>query len=90
MNVFEIGKKGKKQEVLVKRPRDCTMCRECIREEVAEEEKSVYLGKVEDHYIFTIEAVGMLPPKDIFLQAIEIFRKKIDSYLNNFQDNVFI
>lgn len=62
MKVFEVAKKGRKQEVVVKRARDCTMCRECIREEVAQEDKSVYLGKVDDHYIFTIEAVGMLAP----------------------------
>jgi DNA-directed RNA polymerase I and III subunit RPAC1 len=34
---------------VVARPRDCTMCRECIRE--PEWEKRVQLNRIKDHYI---------------------------------------
>lgn len=45
----------------VARPRDCTMCRECIREPGWSEKVS--LSRIADHFIFGIESVGMLPPK---------------------------
>lgn len=49
----------------VARPRDCTMCRECIREPGWSDKVS--LSRVADHFIFGIESVGMLPPKVICL-----------------------
>lgn len=48
-------------EKQVARPRDCTMCRECIREPGWNEKVS--LSRIADHFIFGIESVGMLPPK---------------------------
>lgn len=45
----------------VARPRDCTMCRECIREPGWSDKVS--LTRIADHFIFGIESVGMLPPK---------------------------
>lgn len=45
----------------VSRQRDCTMCRECIREPGWSEKVS--LSRIADHFIFNIESVGMLPPK---------------------------
>ena len=47
--------------IKVARPRDCTMCRECIREPGWSEKVS--LTRIADHFIFGIESVGMLPPK---------------------------
>lgn len=40
-----------KIEAVVKNPRDCTMCRECIRDE--EFTDAIELGKERDHYICT-------------------------------------
>ncbi|CAM9179157.1 unnamed protein product [Choristocarpus tenellus] len=65
MNVFDIEDLGGGEPVAkVARPRDCTMCRECIRE-VGWGEK-VSLERVADHFIFSIESVGALPPKVFF------------------------
>lgn len=45
----------------VARPRDCTMCRECIREPGWSDKISLH--RKADHFIFGVESVGMLPPK---------------------------
>jgi len=82
MNVYgltdieDIGskKKGKGKKATVERPFDCTMCRECIRVEKFTD--SIDLGKERNHYIFTIEAVGMLSPVDIFKEALQILKEK--------------
>jgi NAD-dependent dihydropyrimidine dehydrogenase PreA subunit len=66
MGVFDIedlGKKGGGRQAAVARPRDCTMCRECVREGPAKEK--VKLRRVADHFIFSIESVGALPPERI-------------------------
>lgn len=38
-------------QAVVARPRDCTMCRECIRD--PEREKRIKLRRVRDHFICT-------------------------------------
>ena len=72
MQVFDIedmggsGKKGGgagQKQAVVARPRDCTMCRECVREGPAKER--VQLRRVADHFIFSIESVGSLAPERI-------------------------
>lgn len=49
MNVFDIEDIGGHLEAIIKNPRNCTMCRECIRDETFDE--SIELGKRRDHYI---------------------------------------
>jgi DNA-directed RNA polymerase I and III subunit RPAC1 len=70
MNVFDI----EDGEAVVARPRDCTMCRECIRTD--EWENRVQLSRLKYHYIFSIEAVGMLKPEDIFREGLRILYEK--------------
>lgn len=60
---------------VVKRPRDCSMCRECIREEGWEE--NIKLSRIKDHFIFSIESVGIYSPEEIFRESLRIFYKKI-------------
>lgn len=71
MNVFEV----KKSKAVVKRPRDCTTCRQCIALE------GVELGKIKDHFIFTIESIGVYKPEDIFLTALDILEEKAKTYV---------
>ena len=70
-NVFET-KKGK---AIVAKTRDCTTCRQCIGLE------GVELGKIKDHFIFTIESIGVYKPEEIFLTALEILEEKAKNYL---------
>ena len=60
---------------VAKRPRDCTMCRECIRREGWTEDR-VQLRRVADHFIFTVETVGSLRPENIVREGIAILKAK--------------
>lgn len=63
---------------VVARPRDCTMCRECIRREGWADR--VHLRRVAHHFIFTVESSGCLPPEDIVLEAIRVLREKAQKF----------
>ncbi|CAD8158739.1 unnamed protein product [Paramecium pentaurelia] len=76
MKVF--GIKG--NQIKVVNPRNCTTCRECIREANGFD-KDVELNKIDNHFIFSIESVGQYEAKDIMLQAIDVFRSKVQLYI---------
>jgi DNA-directed RNA polymerase I and III subunit RPAC1 len=75
MNVFDIEDLGKVKRAVVKNPRNCSMCRECIRSE--EWNKKVKLQRVKDHFIFSVESTGMYRPEEIFEESIKIFMTKL-------------
>jgi DNA-directed RNA polymerase I and III subunit RPAC1 len=70
MNVFDI----EDDNAIVARPRDCTMCRECLRPE--DFEKKIRLSRLKQHFIFSIESVGSIPADEIFREALRIFYQK--------------
>eukprot|EP01017_Pseudomicrothorax_dubius_P040218 TRINITY_DN6264_c0_g1_i2.p2 TRINITY_DN6264_c0_g1~~TRINITY_DN6264_c0_g1_i2.p2 ORF type:complete len:329 (-),score=96.17 TRINITY_DN6264_c0_g1_i2:108-1094(-) len=75
MGVYDIEDLGKGlKRATVARPRDCTMCRECIRPE--EFAPIVDLGKRRDHFIFVVESTGVIPPEEIFREALRILKDK--------------
>ncbi|KAL4554677.1 hypothetical protein LXL04_037279 [Taraxacum kok-saghyz] len=77
VNVFDIEDMGKGRKwATVARPRACTLCRECIREPGWEEK--VALRRVKDHFIFTIESTGALPPEVLFTEAVKILEDKCE------------
>ena len=83
MKVFDIedlggGTKGRKQAV-VARPRDCTMCRECIRKEGWSEK--VNLRRKADHFIFTVETTGAMAPEIIVREAIAVLKDKASKFI---------
>eukprot|EP01038_Epipyxis_sp_PR26KG_P013890 gene13890-18627_t len=61
-------------EIVVSRPQDCTMCRECIRNEGWNER--IALQRVADHFIFSVESSGCMPPEAIVQEAISILKEK--------------
>ncbi|KAL3508348.1 hypothetical protein ACH5RR_027749 [Cinchona calisaya] len=77
VKVFDIEDicKGVKRAA-VARPRDCTLCRECIRGD--DWEKFVALQRIKDHFIFTIESTGALPPEVLFTEAVKILEDKCE------------
>jgi len=79
MNVFDVEDSA----LVAARPRDCTMCRECIRGE--EWRDKVKLKRVADHFIFSVETVGALPPEDIVRRAIAILKEKCINAHQNIQ-----
>lgn len=53
LDVFDIEDIGSGSvQATVARPRDCTMCRECIRD--PEWSERVKLGRINDHFICTL------------------------------------
>lgn len=77
MNVFDIEDLGKGQKrAKVARPRDCTMCRECIRHPGWKDDK-VKLRRVKNHYIFSVESTGVLPPAEIVDEGLKVWLEKI-------------
>ena len=63
LQVFDIEDIRGVPHATVARPRDCTMCRECIRREGWNER--VELRRVADHFIFTVESTGCMTPVDL-------------------------
>ncbi|CAI9772788.1 unnamed protein product [Fraxinus pennsylvanica] len=77
VNVFDIEDIGKgRKRATVARPRSCTLCRECIRGD--DWDKYVALRRVKDHFIFTIESTGALPPEVLFTEAVKILEGKCE------------
>eukprot|EP00903_Cladosiphon_okamuranus_P005518 g5496.t1 len=80
LDVFDIEDLGGgNKRAKVARPRDCTMCRECIREPGWSDK--VALSRIADHFIFGIESVGMLSPKELLKGSIQVLRQKCDSMI---------
>lgn len=76
--VFDIEDTGNaKKKAIVADSRACTLCRECIRGD-EEWEKRVALHRVKDHFIFTIESTGALPPEVLFTEAVKILEAKCE------------
>lgn len=82
-NVFEIEDlaDGRKRAT-VARPRACTLCRECIRDG-DDWERRVSLRRVKDHFIFTIESTGALPPEVLFTEAVKILEDKCERVISD-------
>eukprot|EP01105_Mastigella_eilhardi_P027901 TRINITY_DN8866_c0_g1_i1.p1 TRINITY_DN8866_c0_g1~~TRINITY_DN8866_c0_g1_i1.p1 ORF type:complete len:368 (+),score=118.10 TRINITY_DN8866_c0_g1_i1:42-1106(+) len=68
---------------VAKRPRNCTMCRECVRNDWA---NYVKLGRILDHFIFSIESTGILTPRTLFIEAVQILMKKCDRIKEEIND----
>lgn len=61
----------------VARPRDCTMCRECIREKQWEDK--VELTRKRDHFIFSVESTGVMPASTLVTEALTVLMTKCDT-----------
>ena len=72
MGVFDIEDAGDKARVRASNPRECTMCRECTR--LPEFSDKVKLMREANHFIFSVETVGCLPPEEIFRRSMRCCR----------------
>lgn len=66
-------------KAVVKSPRLDIVSRECLRH--AEFEGKVELGRVADHFIFNLEVVGQLSPRQVVDKSLEVLIGKCDSLL---------
>jgi DNA-directed RNA polymerase I and III subunit RPAC1 len=79
MNVFDIEDLGSVRQAVVKNSRNCTMCRECIRD--PEWDKKIKLLRIKDHFIFSVESTGIYPPEVIVTEAIKVLLSKCRTIL---------
>ena len=61
--------------------RNCSMSRNYMRDEVLKE--SVVIQRVPDHFIFSIESVGQLPPDELFRRAVQVLKEKCSETIEN-------
>ena len=74
------GHAGEKKAV-VKDPMKDSVSRECLRHE--EFEGKVKLGRVRDHFIFSIESVGQWDSDELFLESVKVLRVKCEALKRN-------
>lgn len=46
---------------------------------------AVTASRVQDHFMFTVESVGALPPDTIFIEAVKVLKKKCRTFLDELQ-----
>jgi len=79
------GSGGVVQRAVARRPRDCTMCRECIRviDDVPFGDDMgdyVKLRREANHFLFKVETAGQLAPLRILHDALAILKAKCDKW----------
>lgn len=74
------GLKGEKKAVVQEVMRD-TVSRECLRHE--EFAGKVKLGRVRDHFIFSVESVGQSESDLLFLESVKILQSKCKLHRRN-------
>lgn len=70
-------------KAVVRNPRLDSVSRECLRH--PEFEGKVELSRVDDHFIFSIEAIGQLSPVRVVESSFDILISKCDALLSNLQ-----
>lgn len=86
MGVFDIEDIEGVSHLKAARPRNCTMCRECVRSE--KHQQHVKLLRVRDHFIFSIETTGALAPAVLFEEAVKVFISKCTSTLAKLDESL--
>lgn len=74
------GREGEKKAVVKDTMKD-TVSRECLRHE--EFEGKVKLGRIRDHFIFSIESTGQWDSDELFLESIKALKQKCVRFKKN-------
>ncbi|UJR28656.1 hypothetical protein I4U23_009886 [Adineta vaga] len=81
---LENDKNGRRHAVVVK-PRLDMCSREALR--YPELKDRVELNKIRDHFIFSIESAGAVPPDQLFVDSIKLLMSKCDRLLQEIDGN---
>ncbi len=60
--------------------KECSLCSDCVKA-CKKEPKAIEVTWDKDSFILTLESTGALSPERIFLEAINIFNKKAESFI---------
>jgi DNA-directed RNA polymerases I and III subunit RPAC1 len=71
------------QKAVVQNTFKDTVSRECLRHE--EFQGKVKLGRVRDHFIFSVESTGQYESDDLFLESLKVFKAKIWALKNDLE-----
>ena len=66
------------QRAVVKDPMKDTVSRECLRHE--EFKGKVKLGRVRDHFIFSVESTGQFESDELFLDSVRLLKAKAERF----------
>mmetsp|Transcript_21314 Transcript_21314/g.53113 ORF Transcript_21314/g.53113 Transcript_21314/m.53113 type:complete len:366 (-) Transcript_21314:106-1203(-) len=80
--LFDLAE-GERPTPLVTRPRGCSMC--LVRPYPNWADK-VKLGKIRDHFIFSVETTGALPPEVLFQEAVKVLMQKASDIASLLKD----
>lgn len=69
---------GGEKRAVVKDPMKDTVSRECLRHE--EFRGKVKLGRVRDHFIFSVESTGQFESDELFLESVRLLRQKAERF----------
>ncbi|CAF0936789.1 unnamed protein product [Adineta ricciae] len=81
---LEDDKNGRRRAVVAK-PRLDMCSREALRH--PEFKDCIELNKIRDHFIFSIESAGAVPPDQLFIDAIKLLMSKCDRLLQEIDGN---
>lgn len=75
---FALAGAGDAARLTVANPRACWYCLERVRRLGGDPRWAgrVQLRRVKEHYLYTVESVGQLPPEVLFSEAVAILREK--------------
>ncbi|CUF74874.1 DNA-directed RNA polymerase alpha subunit, putative [Bodo saltans] len=75
MRVFDVEDSG---QAVVSRPRDCTLCRECLRvDRYPAFAESIKIEKLKTNFHFTIETTGQLSAEVVFRNGLQQFAERM-------------
>lgn len=82
---YECVGSGAKKTVKIKRERGCDLCLERFRTLSGEPGwgEKIALRKKKDHFIFTVEGTGQLPPDVLMKEAVKVLASKCQSVLSS-------
>ena len=61
-----------------------TVSRECLRHD--EFKDKVQLGRIRDHFIFSVESAGQLPSDELFVDSVKVLKEKCERFKRNLRD----
>ena len=79
--------KGSEIKAIVKDPMKDTVSRECLRHD--EFKEKVKLGRIRDHFIFSVESTGQFESDELFLDSVRLLKAKVERFkrhLNELED----
>ncbi|KAH0069452.1 RBP11-like subunits of RNA polymerase, partial [Aureobasidium melanogenum] len=74
---------GEKKAVVADPMKD-TVSRECLRHD--EFKDKVQLGRIRDHFIFSVESTGQIDSDEVFLESVRALKIKCERFKRNLND----